>query len=123
MDEPIREQRGRLVRETWVRWAREQPDPKDSWLTPWDDLDEGQREVDMRIEAAVRADERERIRKELAADQMADHAPIESIYGLCCRTCVGWLDAPMADGSETEFGIAIPAPWPCRVVRALEVQA
>lgn len=54
------EHRGRLVRETWVTWAKEQPDPKPSWLTGWDDLDDGQREVDMRIGAAVAAAERER---------------------------------------------------------------
>ena len=46
---------GRLVRETWVAWAHEQPDPKPSWLVPWDELDDGQREVDMRIGAAVGA--------------------------------------------------------------------
>jgi hypothetical protein len=54
-------QPGRIVRETWVKWAREQPEPKDSWLVPWEDLDKGQREVDARIEAAVRVSERERL--------------------------------------------------------------
>jgi hypothetical protein len=48
-----REDLGRLVRQTWVDWAREQPDPKPSWLMPWEDLDDGQREVDMRIGEAV----------------------------------------------------------------------
>lgn len=61
-----REQLGRIVREAWVEWAGEQPDPKPSWLTGWDDLDEDQREVDMRIGEAVaeaaRADERANIR-------------------------------------------------------------
>lgn len=49
---------GRLVRGAWTRWAREQPDPKPSWLVPWDDLDEGQREVDIRIGRAVARAER-----------------------------------------------------------------
>ena len=40
---------GVIVREVWVSWAQEQPDPKPAWLTEWDDLDDGQREVDMRI--------------------------------------------------------------------------
>jgi hypothetical protein len=40
---------GRLVREEWVRWAREQPNPKPSWLVPWEDLSEPDREVDRRI--------------------------------------------------------------------------
>lgn len=44
---------GRLVRDTWVEWAQEQPDPKPSWLLPWDELDEGQKEVDRRIGRAV----------------------------------------------------------------------
>jgi hypothetical protein len=56
-----REALGRLVRETWVQWAREQPDPKPSWLVPWEQLDEGQREVDCRIGEAVAAAEREQI--------------------------------------------------------------
>lgn len=50
-----REDLGRIVRETWVKWASEQPDPKPSWLTEWEDLDDGQREVDMRIGEAVAA--------------------------------------------------------------------
>jgi hypothetical protein len=58
--EPIREQRGRLVRETWVTWAKRQRRPHDSWLIGWDDLDEDQREVDMLIGEAVAAAERER---------------------------------------------------------------
>jgi hypothetical protein len=36
-----------------VEWAREQPNPKPSWLLPWEDIDDGQREVDMRIGAAL----------------------------------------------------------------------
>lgn len=48
-----REELGRLAREVWVDWAREQPDAKPSWLLGWDELDGGQREVDMRIGEAV----------------------------------------------------------------------
>jgi len=48
-----REALGRVVRQVWVEWAREQPNPKPSWLTPWEDLDDGQREVDMRIGEAL----------------------------------------------------------------------
>lgn len=50
-----REPLGRIVRETWVAWAREQYRPKPSWLLPWEELDNGQREVDMRIASAVAA--------------------------------------------------------------------
>jgi hypothetical protein len=48
-----RELVGRLVRQVWVQWAREQPDPKPSWLLPWEELDDGQREADMRIGAML----------------------------------------------------------------------
>ena len=53
-----REELGRLVRQVWTGWAREQPDPKASWLVPWADLGEGQREVDRRIGEAVTKAER-----------------------------------------------------------------
>jgi len=53
-----RERLGRLVREEWVRWAQEQPDPKPSWLTPWVGLSESMKEVDRRIgERVARAAE------------------------------------------------------------------
>jgi hypothetical protein len=51
-----REARGRLVRETWVRWASRQRRPKKSWMTGWDKLDDGQREVDMLIGDALHQD-------------------------------------------------------------------
>jgi hypothetical protein len=51
-EEP-RELLGQMVRQIWVKWASEQPEPKASWLLPWEYLDEGQREVDMRIGAAL----------------------------------------------------------------------
>jgi hypothetical protein len=44
-----RELLGRAVREEWVAWAKEQPDPKPSWLVPWEELDEPNKEVDRRI--------------------------------------------------------------------------
>lgn len=52
-----RESLGRIVRETWVNWALEQPDVADhaSWIVPWDKLPERDREVDMRIGSAVAA--------------------------------------------------------------------
>ena len=50
-----REELGRLVRAVWTEWASEQSDPKPSWLTDWEDLDDGQREVDMRIGSTVAA--------------------------------------------------------------------
>ena len=66
-----RERAGRLVRETWVAWAREQPFPKESWLTGWDELGKGQREVDIRIGEKVALAERERIAK--VAEDLGAH--------------------------------------------------
>lgn len=48
-ERPSDDELGRAVRDEWVAWARDQPDPKLSWLVPWDDLDEGQRAVGIRI--------------------------------------------------------------------------
>jgi hypothetical protein len=46
---------GRIVREAWVAWAREHPTPKPSWLAPYDDLNEADKEADRRIGEAVAA--------------------------------------------------------------------
>lgn len=48
-----REQLGRLVREAWVRWARTQPAPKPSWLVPYDELSEADKEADRQIGECV----------------------------------------------------------------------
>jgi hypothetical protein len=48
-----RERLGRMVREIWVATARAHPDPKPSWLVPWDELGEWDKEVDRRIGEAV----------------------------------------------------------------------
>lgn len=50
-----RESGGRLVREVWIAWAKEQPAPKPSWLVEWDGLSEPDREVDRRIFEACEA--------------------------------------------------------------------
>lgn len=54
------EEFGRLVRETWIRWAQEQPDVDEhpNWLTPWDGLTAREKEVDLRIARAVRLRDR-----------------------------------------------------------------
>lgn len=44
-----REPLGRMVRQIWINWAKEQANPKPSWLLPWESLDDGQKEVDMWI--------------------------------------------------------------------------
>jgi hypothetical protein len=48
-----RERLGIIVRAVWVEWAHEQPNPKPSWLQPWEALDEPDKEVDRRIGEAL----------------------------------------------------------------------
>lgn len=51
--EARRDRLGRKVRGVWVEWAGTQSDAKPSWLVGWDDLGEGQREVDRLIGEAL----------------------------------------------------------------------
>jgi hypothetical protein len=48
-----RDELGKVVRDAWVKWANEQPNPKASWLLEWDRLEERDKEVDRRIGDAV----------------------------------------------------------------------
>lgn len=48
-DHSLRELLGQQVRLIWIAWAEEQPLPKPSWLKPWHELAEPDREVDRRI--------------------------------------------------------------------------
>ena len=40
---------GRVVRSAWIEWAGQQPDPKSSWLVPYEELDEADKEADRLI--------------------------------------------------------------------------
>lgn len=59
-----------------------------------------------------------RVLREVEAGRkiLAEHLPVEFIYGLTCKRCVSWQSAP---GEESEFGIAVPDPWPCLPARAV----
>lgn len=46
---PDREILGQHVRKVWIMWAKNQPDPKASWLVPWRDMKEEDKEVDRQI--------------------------------------------------------------------------
>lgn len=48
-----RDKLGQLVRLEWIKWAKEQPTAKPSWLVPWEELSEPDREVDRRIGVAL----------------------------------------------------------------------
>lgn len=51
-----RDRLGRRVREVWIAWAERQPNPKPSWLVPYDDLTEPDKEADRCIGAALWGD-------------------------------------------------------------------
>lgn len=53
LDAEYREELGKAVREIWIKWAREQPNPKEAWLLPWDELTEPEKEIDRRIGAQI----------------------------------------------------------------------
>jgi hypothetical protein len=53
MKSDARDRLGRVVRETWIRWAKMQPNPKASWLVPYDGLSEPDKEADRMIGEAV----------------------------------------------------------------------
>lgn len=40
---------GAIVRDAWVTWAKEQPNPKSSWLLPWEELSDIDKESDRKI--------------------------------------------------------------------------
>lgn len=48
-----RDDLGRLVREAWVKWALTQDSPKPSWLVPYDELAECDKEADRQIGEAI----------------------------------------------------------------------
>lgn len=45
-NEEKREELGKVVREAWIKWAKTQPNPKPSWLVPWEGLSEPDKEAD-----------------------------------------------------------------------------
>ncbi len=56
---------GRIVRDAWIAWAKTQPDPKPSWLVPYDELSEPDKEADRQIGEAVRRASIGAVREEL----------------------------------------------------------
>lgn len=93
-----REAGGRLVREVWIEWAREQPDPKPSWLVPWEALSESDREVDRRIAERVRA---EAVQETADAWQQGGWTVLSRKYGIAAigigQVFTDWLRARARD--------------------------
>lgn len=48
-----REELGQIVRRAWVRWAKKQESPKESWLTGWEELEEHYKEANRQIGESV----------------------------------------------------------------------
>ncbi len=84
---------GKVVRDAWVRWAQTQPDPKSSWLIPWEDLAEIDREADRQIGLAVANFSREKdrdarrielaekkSREELGKDELDEFNRLQQAY-------------------------------------------
>ena len=44
---------GKIVRDAWIEWAKEQPNPKPSWLVPYEELSQSDKDADIRIGKAV----------------------------------------------------------------------
>jgi threonine dehydrogenase-like Zn-dependent dehydrogenase len=55
MSNLTRDDLGAVVREAWIGWAEQQPAPKASWLVPYEQLDEADKEADRVIGEAVLA--------------------------------------------------------------------
>jgi hypothetical protein len=53
IDEKTREELGIQVRNVWLVWAREQPNPKSHWLRPWEQLTKPEKDVNRRIGEAL----------------------------------------------------------------------
>ncbi len=49
-----RDDLGRVVREAWIKWAKTTLNPNPSWLVPYDEMPESDREADRQIGCAVR---------------------------------------------------------------------
>lgn len=56
MSDELRERLGRRVREVWIKWAERQPNPKPSWLVPYDELPPEDQDADECIGMAIWAD-------------------------------------------------------------------
>jgi hypothetical protein len=44
-----RDRLGKLVRRAWIEWAKTQPNPKPSWLVPYEQLSDADKEADRHI--------------------------------------------------------------------------
>lgn len=81
-----RERLGRIVRNVWIEWAREHPNPKPSWLHPWEDLTGPEREGNRRIAWALVSVYRPQMRVLLDALERAEAGRDAALVALAERT-------------------------------------
>lgn len=70
---------GKIVRDAWITWAMEQPNPKPSWLVPYEELSQADKDADIRIGRAVEAACNNAIDKVLIIHNNQDK-PIKMVY-------------------------------------------
>lgn len=69
---------GRRVREVWVEWAKRQPDPKPSWLVPWDELAERDKEVDRQIGETIAQEATFDVERKWLDDRRVQHGALDA---------------------------------------------
>lgn len=100
---------GRLVRDAWISWASVQPAPKESWLLPYDELSEPDKEADRiiaewislpLIARAERAEQQLAAEREAHAQTRGDRDNLKERYTTmtgrwmnCCRERAATKDA------------------------------
>ena len=83
----LRERLGRRVREVWIAWAIHQPSPKPSWLLPYDELPEPDKEADRCIGSVI------------YGDCIAEHSDAISLHALNQRSRHRFRPFTMRDNS------------------------
>lgn len=99
--EELRERLGRKVREVWIAWAKEQSGPKPSWLVPWNELSETDKEADRRIGIKIWeeciADIKKR-KKKIKKEKVCPHCGSGKVVMFdadndLCQKCGKWFPA------------------------------
>lgn len=93
-----RDRLGRKVREAWVIWAKQQPNPKPSWLLPYDELSEPNKEADRQIGEAVATEQRERDAGKVAHIKVTRDSNLTMSY-----------DSDFVNGWNTSLNLALGA--------------
>lgn len=86
---------GRIVREMWIAWAKEQPLPKPSWLVPYDQLSEPDKEADRLIGKRLFFEGAKSSRAECAAERNL-HGQTRCVVDELVEKCAE-KDAELAD--------------------------